>query len=475
MMEQLVKVFSASAPSVFLNYGGHTVTYREYLETSAALGKKFFGLKERPTVCVISKNTRLYFYCFMAVLLYGGRAVPIDAEKTAENIAEIIETVNPDYIVSDGPVEGREALHIDVDALTWDGSFPECLDMLSRVDSEREYLVTFTSGTTTEPKGVVHCFGNLLRSARALGSLFGFNQDSVFYHNFPVSYMTGILNQFIVPMAFGAQVAAGERFGVRQALHFWRQPIAYCANVFWMSPTILRLLLSLDRDGKGREYCSAKNIIVLVATAPLPVSLRKSFEAAYRVPLYESYGLTETLFNATNHPGRPVRDGCAGYVLPGVQTEIAPDEELILRCDWMFLRYFHEERTFGERNTFETGDFAKIEDIGLYIIGRKKDLIIKGGMNVSPGRIEAELDRFMEAEEFAVIGLPDPILGEKTVLTYAAAVPMNKDAEKAVNQRLIARFGRDYTIDAFIRVSAIPKNANGKVDKRSLRDSLMNL
>ena len=474
MINQLVNIFSSLSSSVFIRYDSKTVTYAEYLKLSATLAKTYFCRKQNPTICVLSKDTIIYFYCFMAALLCSGQIVPVDCEKAEPDIASILDTVNPDFIVSDIPINNREMLNIDINTLVCDDGYSTCLEMLSSVNTEREYLVTFTSGTTAQPKGVVHSFGNLIRSANSLGTLFGFNQDSIFFHNFPVSYMAGILNQFIVPMVFGAQVAVGKRFGVQEALHFWKQPIKYNANVFWMSPTILRLLLSVDRDGEGREYCSKGNITIIVATAPLPVSLRKTFEVAYNLPLYESYGLTETLFNATNHPGKPIQDGCAGSILPGVHAEVAMDEELILVCDWMFLRYFHENQGITKRTDFATGDFVQIEDNNLYITGRKKDLIIRGGMNISPSRIDAELDQFIEVEEYSVIGIPDPILGEKTVIAYVAKKQLEKDDEKEICKRIIAQLGRDYSIDSFIRVPAIPKNANGKTDKNTLKSLVVN-
>jgi len=474
-MNQLINLFSASSSSVFLKYDNKTESYKSYLETSAALAKEYFSDIKKPTVCIVAKDSRLYFYCFMAVLLCGGRVVPIDNEKTEKDIDELINIIEPDYIVSDKTINNREVLSIDADALAWENDYSECINMLSNIDTESEYLITFTSGTTQEPKGVVHSFGNLYSSAKALGALFSFNHKSVFYHNFPVSYMAGILNQFIVPMIFGAQISIGNRFNIQQALRFWKLPVKHSVNVFWMSPTMLRLLLSMDKDGAGKEYCSQNSVTILVATAPLPVSLRKEFEIEFGVQLYESYGLTETLFNATNHPGRAIRDGCVGLIIPGVRPEVAIDEELILSCDWMFIRYFHAAQAHDKAFSFATGDFALIDDDGyLQIVGRKKDLIIRGGMNVSPSRIEAEIDRHWEEGDFSIIGLPDSVLGEKTTLVYEACSTLSTETEKSINKQIISRLGKDYSIDGFIRVDIIPKNKNGKTDKNALRELVLN-
>ena len=73
-----------------------------------------------------------------------------------------------------------------------------------------------------------------------------------------------------------------------------------------------------------------------------------------------------------------------------------------------------------------------------WIIGRKKDLIIRGGMNISPGRVEAELGRFWDEGEFSIVGLPDPVLGEKTALLYESQDVIDKESERNINKRVIA-------------------------------------
>ncbi|MDR1912874.1 MAG: acyl--CoA ligase, partial [Clostridiales bacterium] len=305
-----------------------------------------------------------------------------------------------------------------------------------------------------------------------ISKLFDFNSDSVFYHNFPPSYMAGILNQFIVPLLNCSKIAIGDRFGALSALTFWEKPMRFSVNKFFMSPTMLSLILSLDRKRVGKKYLEDKNATIITATAPLSVDLRHKFENTFGIKLFESFGLTETLFNASNCPNTPVIDSCAGYILDGVVPEIAEDGELIIYCDWMFIRYFTEPD--NTRHTFfATGDIAEImEDNSLFIIGRKKDLIIKGGMNISPARIEKELAPLLSEKniEYSVVGIHDTVMGEKIVLAYVYNQELNN--KKEINAALVKALGNEYKIDEFIMIDKIPVNSLGKIMKREIKKSI---
>jgi long-chain acyl-CoA synthetase len=466
LIEKLANTFETRRDDAFILTREGVISYGEFLSEAAALGEQFAGISKTPTVSVITNDAVLYFKAFLACLLFGGRAVLTDSQKSAAEIKTELDMANPDCIISDQALTGYK--NILSSRLENKYDYKKLIEQLRNADAEKELLVTFTSGTTSIPKGVVHSAGNLLKSAYALGKLFGFNEKDVFYHNFPPSYMAGMLNQFILPMLFGAKIAAGGRFNVQSALRFWESPMAFNANVFWCSPTMLRLILSLDKDDKGKRYCAENNVTIIIATAPLPLELRKDFERAYQVNLYESFGLSETLFNAGNCPEKTIFDRCAGYVLDGVRPKITGDGELVLACDWIFLRYLHEESNASKREEFYTGDFAELIDGRLYITGRKKDLIIKGGMNISPERSEKELEESLKGIDFAVIGTPDPVIGEKAVLVCAGS-PLPLNIQRNINHILLKQLGKDFTIDSFISIAAIPRNDNGKTDKNKLR------
>jgi long-chain acyl-CoA synthetase len=315
----------------------------------------------------------------------------------------------------------------------------------------------------------MHSFRNLLRSSVAFSSRLGLGKSNVFCHNLPMSYMAGILNLIILPFASGGRVVVGRRFSVSNLAGFWNAPARYSVNTFCFIPTELALLLKLDRGSEGVEYARRTKIIGFVATAPLKPQLKQAFEERYGISLYESYGLSETLFVAANYPGRD-RAGSVGLPLDGVSFEIGADGEVLIRTPWMFLGYSNAASPVQE-NCFPSGDLGEIEvDGGLRITGRKKDLIIRGGINISPRRIEELLDSSGAIEECAVVGVDDEILGEKVVCFF---VPKGGDPDrvKRLSREVAAGLGKDYRIDKFVELRALPRNVNGKLDRQALRRS----
>ena len=469
----LEDVFKKYWHNVFLLSGAKEITFGDFLLTAEALSQQFPKSKASPVFCVLCDESLVYFYSYMAALLCGGTVVPISPDAGEEGVHEILQIVQPDFVISKNVIPGFKNLLPDLFVSGLVATPELVLDKLHEADMDRDFLITFTSGTTAEPKGVVHSFNNLFKSALAFGAKFKFSPAHRFYHNLSVSYMAGILNQFIMPMLFGCSIVIGKRFLAPQAMRFWDEPVATNANVFWMSPTMLQLLLKLDRGDKGKNYCLENNVTILVGTAPLTVALRKQFEKKYSLALYESYGLTETLFISTNYPALPVEDGCSGYILDGVRPKLENDEELLLDCDWMFLRYFKQEKKSSTTKYFATGDFVQISnEKQLFVVGRKKDLIIKGGINISPGKIEAILGRISDLPEFSIVGQSDEILGEKIVFAYAAKFDLPDSKYKEINSIIIEKLDRFYLVDSFVRLNSIPKTNNGKVNKQELKKEI---
>jgi len=136
----------------------------------------------------------------------------------------------------------------------------------------------------------------------------------------------------------------------------------------------------------------------------------------------------------------------------------------------MFRGYYNADTApFFVDGYFRSGDFGRFDDRGmLKITGRKKDLIIRGGINISPRRIEDYLYRTGTFRDCIVLGLKNYSLGEKTGCFYVAATPLPNEHRQEINRAIARDLGRDYAIDEFIRLDAVPKNLNGKVDKQKI-------
>lgn len=425
------------------------------------------GGKSGPRVAFVCSNSPELLILYWAMLMLNGVAMPLDALKGELEIRDMLATAEPDLVVFDSPFETEFPMVTTADLRQAAAESSAPFPGYGSLDYDHDYLVVFTSGSTGRAKGVIHSFRDLFLSAESFAARFGFGPDNVFFHNFPMAFMAGILNTFVMPLISGSQVIVGERQSVVAACAFWNRVAATGADTFWFNPTFCNLLLQLDRGTVGTDYCRGRRVVACIGTAPLDPRTKQAFEAKYGFELFESFGLSETLFISTNTPQVPRVAGSVGVILDGASVTHAQDGELMLDAPWTLRRYLRSETPC--QRPFPSGDLGEIRDGNLFITGRKKDLIIKGGINVSPRKIELFLsERFPSVGNVAVVGCPDPVMGEKTVCCLVGAVP-GPETRKRINQGLRDELGKDYVVDEFAGLDAFPLNVNGKIDKPALR------
>lgn len=432
-----------------------------------------FKLTKGQTVCLIMSNSLELAVLYFSALCAGIVVAPLDPEKSLDDINHILHDVKPALVITDSQVvtwieETVQVSSFSARLLQQADTSIEQLACLHELDYESLFLITFTSGSTGKAKGVMHSFGNLAQTSHAFAKKFNFNHNNIWYHNLPMSYMAGILNQLVMPLLTGGCVVIGPRFSVRQALTFWDIPITYSVNTFWFVPTMLSLISKLDRSAEGAIYTQAHNIIGCVGTAPLTGELKQRFQDKYGIGLYQSYGLSETLFISTQLPDQQDLVHSVGALLDGVTLSFDNDEEIIIDVPWMFLGYLGQDACSQEH--YKSGDLGKLDEQGLlHVTGRKKDLIIRGGLNISPKKIEDVISALNVCDECVIVGLPHDVVGEKITCFYVAKQSEHAVPEKDIQKGVYAHLGKDYLIDSFIMLDALPKNSNGKIDKLLLQ------
>jgi len=407
------------------------------------------GVSKGISICYVAENSALTLALEIATLILNAKIALIDPMKGEEEISNIISRVNPKLILRLEDLKNISIKNIKPNKAVFE-----------EINYSVPYLITFTSGSTAEAKGVVNSFENLYLSAMEFGNEFNLCSKNTFYHNFPMAYMAGVLNTFIKPLFFECKIVVAQRLSFMTALGFWGEIQKYNVDCFWINPTYVATLLKLDRDVKNSQYTKNHNITIFCGTAALDSSLKQKFEEKYGTKLYESYGLSETLFISTNVPGRDIKNS-VGKILKSVDINLSNENEIQIKTPWMFLGYIGKEPVLKE-NYFRTGDIGKIKDGNLYITGRLSDIIIKGGVNISPKRISEFVGRYVD--EFAILGLRDKFLGEKIACFYAGELNT-----KNINSNIIKNLGKDYSIDEFYQLKELPKNINGKIDKMKLK------
>ena len=454
------------------DFFGRCITLAEQLRKEAA---------EQEHLVLIMDNSIELLSCYFAAIMSGKIATAIDPLKGKDEVAHILSSIDDGYIVVDKAGKAKvDSFNMSLEACAFDAT--TCaggdikngvIDSFEQRDFLSDYLLTFTSGTTGNTKGVRHSLNNLFLTAEAFNSMFSIGKENVFAHLMPMTYMAGILNSIFQPFVAGAKIVVLGRFSPMKAFTFWQDVAKNEINTFWMSPSMLTILLKVAKHEVGQEYCKEHKTLFFIGTAPLHQSTRDEFEAKYPVTLYASYGLSETLFLSTETPDTlALGGGNVGKLLNGVEYHFGNDGEFLVDVPWMFLGYTNEPTEhYFVGTSYKTGDLAKIEDGILSIVGRSKDLIIKGGMNISPALIEGVVSGIPGVEECSVFSVLNKLKEELIVLAYTTTVDDKDSLEKTISSTVAKELGKNYLIDLFYRTKAIPKNINGKNDKKVLKEN----
>ncbi len=348
-------------------------------------------------------------------------------------------------------------------------------------------LIIYTSGTTGNPKGAVLSHRNLITNASEIAAWHSFTPADRSMLLLPLFHVNGLTLTLLTSAYTGASVVLPERF---HASRFWQDVARH--RVVWFSgaPTILSILLNSpppsELDVSSLEFC-------LCGTAPLPVELFRQFEERFGVYIIEGYGMTETSCRSTFNPhprGRitPGRDdgyrkiGSVGLPV-GNELRIVDDcnedvpagtpGEILIRGANVMDRYWADDEATRAAFTddwFHSGDIGVRDADGYYfIVDRKKDLIIRGGENISPREVDEVLYQHPAVREAATVGAPHPTYGEE-VLSYVAL----KSGVEATPAELIAfceaRLAHFKCPKRILVLDDLPKGPTGKLLRRELRD-----
>ncbi len=342
-------------------------------------------------------------------------------------------------------------------------------------------VILYTSGTTGKPKGAMLTHQNLYSNAiDSASSLEISERDKVVavLPMFHVFCLTACLN---APLVKGASLIVLPKFHPVDVL----QSIAkYKATLFAGVPSMYNYLLQVP--GVGNEVVQSLRVCISGGAA-MPVALLSEFEERFGVPIAEGYGLSEASPVTTFNPLQGIRKpGSIGLSIPNVENRIVDEAgnllpsnevgELIVKGPNVMKGYYkqpEETQTVIRDGWLYTGDLAKVDDEGFFfIVDRKKEMIILNGFNVYPREVEEVLYAHPDVVEAAVVGLPNPKLGEEI---YCCVVSRNENLTAEGLQAYCGQHLAKYKIPSQYRfVAELPKNTTGKIMKRLLKEDLLN-
>lgn len=513
LVSAVYKTSIEQADKVAYHFGGKDTTYSEFENSVSRLATalKELGVDKGDHVAFLLGNTPHFIISLYATMRIGATAIPINPLYTPDEITYIVRNGDVKAVIALDAllplVEAGVQLFPDVQAYVVCETKPDTFEKLKTLSpsaKEKVYpftlliaqsepkvkpveindddtaIILYTSGTTGHPKGAMLTHKNLYSNARDVSDYLQFNENDRVITTLPVFHVFALTVVVNAPLLTSAQLIIVPSFSPKEIFRIGRelQP-----TVFAGVPTMYNFLYQFP-EGNPDDLKSLR--LAISGGASLPVALLHNFEEKFKVRISEGYGLSEaspvTCFNPTDRERKPGSIGTnivnvVNKIFNELGEEVPVGEvgELVVKGPNVMKGYYKmpEETAMAIRDGWlYTGDLARMDEEGyFYIVDRKKDMIIVGGYNVYPREVEEVFYKNPGVLEAAVVGVPDPNLGEE-VLAYVVM----KDKSITVDE--LHAFCREHLVKykcpkEIILLDELPKNTTGKILRRNLKDQAL--
>jgi long-chain acyl-CoA synthetase len=490
-----------SADKIALIAGERRVTYAE-LHTNAnaiALGLHRTGVGPGDRVLVYLPNGVEFVELMFAVLMVGAIVVPVNTRLTPKELAYFAQDSQPVVVVvHSNNIESLQPVKKDIGPARWivagdavDDTTP--LAELARPDDSRlpevpleaeDCMLMYSSGTTGKPKGAVVTHANFIVQHAYLNALdWRISSDDVFLVTTPLAHRTG-LARMMNSMCLGGTLVVMDRFDPEAAIELIEREQVSAAG---MVPTVARMLL--PHLQKNADRCASLRHIIVTGEA-FPVDIKRQIIALLpQIRLHSFFAMTEVgSVTSLDHEEQFTHPNSVGRPTPGVEVKLVDDAgnevsvgepgEMLVRTGpagrFTTMRgyYNRPEETAATivNGWVHTGDMARFDVDGyLYIVDRKKDMVLSGGFNIYTKEVEQALLEHPAILDAAVVGAPDPIFGE-AVVAFIEVRDNHELSEDMVIEHCKSRIASYKKPKHIHFVKALPRNALGKVLKTELRD-----
>ena len=458
--------------------------FGELIAQSAGLSGAFAarGVKRGDVVMTLVGNRIEWVLSLLACWRMGAVALPCSTQLRRTDLEHRVVAANPALCVGEEALlaelpGGVPAMSLAEVATVLDEDRPqETPASIENIDPEDPALIVFTSGTTGEPRGVVHAYRYLLGQQLQAEHWFGSRQGELAWCTTATGWSKSARNVFLAPWLTGAAAVLHEgRFDPAERLEFAE---ALGVNVLCQAPTEYRMLA---KRTALRPLPALRRLVS--AGEPLDPETIAAFRETTGLEPADGYGQTETGHVIANLAGQPVRQGSMGKPLPGIEVRIAAPEseageaatdlgELQLKVDsspTFFSRYLDGERFEGE--WWATGDLVREDGDGyLFFEGRDDDIILSSGYRIGPFEVESALQSHPAVAEAAAVAAPD---AERGSVVRAIVVPRDREPSEELARELQEHCKRQTAPYKFPRlvefVEELPKTSSGKIKRAQLR------
>lgn len=489
LAEFLVQTAGRQPERPALRLGTTSISYARLDEDSARVAALLCAAGVRPgdRVALMLPNVPEFVSLYYGILRAGGIVVPMNPLLKEREVAYHLNDSGAVLLFEwhQAPGEGAQGAtaagvrHMAVEP----AAFAEKLAQhepdggVATVADEDVAVLLYTSGTTGRPKGAALTHANLRHNIETVGvHLMGMNPKDVVVGCLPFFHVFGQTCTMNASIRSGALLVLVPRFDPQAVLDtFAREGVTIFEGVPTMFAGLLQHPGAKDTDVSALRMCVSGG-------ASLPVEILHAFERDFGCPVLEGYGLSETSPAVTFcRPDRPRKAGSIGTPIRDVEVrllddkeqDVGPDEvgELVVRGPNVMKGYWNRPDETAEAvpdGWLRTGDLARRDSDGyLYIVDRKKDLIIRGGYNVYPREIEEVLHEHPAVALAAVLGVPDERLGEEVaaaIVLRPGAQATAQELQEFVKERVAAyKYPRKVWL-----TDVLPTGPSGKILKREI-------
>lgn len=452
------------------------------------------GVRAEDRIAILSENSLEALLIFYGVLRYGAAANPINAEESSYNVRQILEDVRPKLVLvhqgfaAERPDVVQAAPGRCIPFGEWGAPAPEGGELFTLLRDVPDApfgppaggpadigLVVFTSGTTEKPKGILLSHQAYYLMTQEVVDRFEIGPTDRVLEYRAYSWESPQLLSLGSTLHTGATLVLARKFSQG---HFFEWLRDYRITVAAGVPTVLSMLLARPAPYHKRDLPALR--FMTSSSAPLARETHEEFEARYGIPVVQGGGMSEAGFMAGNSPGarrmgslgRPMRyttltflDEAGRECPPGEEGEMVVSAPLKMAAGYVAP---NGGIASIPHQGFATGDMGYCDADGfIFLTGRKKDLIIRGGVNISPMEITDALLQHAAVHEAATLGVPDAIYGEQV-----ACFVVSREGSRVGTEELIAHCRRrlpEFKVPkALLFVETIPKTDRGKIAKKDL-------
>jgi len=457
-----------------------TLAYGQYLTAARRLATYISLKTRRRHVGIMLPSCKEHVISFFAILLAGKVPVSLNFLLKPNELEYIVQDAGLDMVI--GARFFEETLNSLVPK-------PVCLEDLKgrrgiplpwkfRHHEDDAATIIYTSGTTAKPKGVVLTHRSFLANLQGCIDHVYFDHKDIILGVLPMFHSFALTTSLLLPSRIACKAVYLKRFTAPAVLEMIDK---HKVTAILAIASIYRVLVRTALAEKGKYDTSSLRLCV-AGGEPLPEELSRQFEEAFDMPLLEGYGLTETAPVVSVNRPEDHRLGTAGRPLPNVGVQIVSDEGAVLGPEeegeiWttgpnLMKGYYKLPEMTAEVLTrdgwFKTGDIGKLDKDGyVSITGRKKELIISSGENISPTEIESVIAMHPKVFEAAVVPMPDKTRGE-VPKAYVALQPDETCTDMEIKQFCEGRLAKFKIPRAVEFRDELPHGPTGKVLRRDL-------